>query len=171
MRKLEELTKLYDSSAELFTEKGFLDAVIYIKEWSSLTDIEKIKKRKNRLKYNEIHFNETIQEKKKYDYEKSVIKTSELIMLFMEKTDIFLDIEMKNISNNYLFRISNLLYCEKFLINNHLSYKMINHVPYEIFEPLIEKINKSQEYKEYGLEGLFKEYKKMTKLYNEEPYE
>lgn len=39
MKSLENLSELYSSNIELFTEKGFLDAVIYIQEWNKLTDI------------------------------------------------------------------------------------------------------------------------------------
>lgn len=92
-------------------------------------------------------------------------------MLVIEKTDLVTEIEEENIIDNYLFRINNLLYCEKFLINNVISYKMINHIPYEIFEPLIEKINESKEYEKYKLGELFKEYKNMINLYNNMPYD
>ena len=66
--------------------------------------------------------------------------------------------------------IDYLLYCEIKLINKNISYKHINPIPYEIFEPLIEKVKDTEEYKLYKLDELFKEYKEMYDLFLENPY-
>ena len=72
--------------------------------------------------------------------------------------------------SNYIDRLFVLLYCEIKLINKNISYKNINHIPYEIFEPLIEKVKDTEEYKLYKLDELFKEYKEMYDLFLENPY-
>ena len=62
-------------------------------------------------------------------------------------------------------------FCKKELVNQYESFKRIGHVPFEIFEPLIEKVKDTQEYKQYRLDELFEEYKKMYQLFLEKPYE
>ena len=71
----------------------------------------------------------------------------------------------------FFFRIKAMLFCEKELVNQYESFKRIGHVPFEIFEPLIEKVKDTQEYKQYRLDELFEEYKKMYQLFLERPYE
>ncbi len=73
-------------------------------------------------------------------------------------------------SNEFLFRIKSMLFCEKEFIFQYEKFNRIGHVPYEIFEPLIEKVKDTEEYKLYKLDELFKEYKKMYDLFLEKPY-
>ena len=73
-------------------------------------------------------------------------------------------------SNEFLFRIKSMLFCEKEFIFQYEKFNRIGHVPYEIFEPLIEKVKDTEEYKLYKLDELFETYKKMYDLFLEKPY-
>lgn len=149
---------------DFFEEIGILEAVIKMEEWDKMSDIKKVIERKKKYDFYEYHFDSSLENIKKY--EKSVINISFSIIDFMNNYHLKYDD-----SCNYIERLFILLYCELKLLNKYISYKNINHIPYEIFEPLIEKVKDTKEYKLYKLDELFAEYKKMYDLFLEKPYE
>ena len=148
-----------EKGLDFFEEMCALDAIIKINEWDNMSDREKIAERKKKYDYYEYHFHISLDKKK---YEKSIINISFLIINFLTIYPLK--------GSNYIDRLFVLLYCEIKLINKYIPYKNINHIPYEIFEPLIEKVKDTEEYKLYKLEELFKEYKKMYDLFLDNPY-
>ena len=104
--------------------------------------------------------------KKNLEYEKALVSLVDSILNLKGEKQRFYK------KNVFFFRIINLLYCEKELALYPISIKNIKgHVPFEIFEPLIEKVKDTQEYKQYRLDELFEEYKKMYQLFLDKPYE
>ena len=143
---------------DFFEEMCALDAIIKINEWDNMSDREKIDERKKKYDYYDYHFHISLDKK----YEQSIINLSFSIINFLTTYPLK--------GSNYIDRLFVLLYCEIKLINKNISYKNINHIPYEIFEPLIEKVKDKEEYKLYKLDELFKEYKEMYDLFLENPY-
>lgn len=152
----------YSKELERFPESGVLEALYQIDIWDNLNDYEKVDKRKNKLVYYEKH---SLLSPKELAYEVSIIKVTEIILFFLKNTENdFCEIENINGLDAYIFRIRNLLFCEKTLINRNMSFKHINHVLLELIDPLIEQIKNTNEYKKYNLDVFILEYKKMIDL-------
>ena len=158
---LETIIHTYSTQYINTEELMYLQIVEKLKKWNLMNDLEKQENRKEYIKMKDVHF----YYEKNLEYEKALVSLVDSILnLKGEKQRLY----KKNV---FFFRIINLLYCEKELVNQYESFKRIGHVPFEIFEPLIEKVKDTQEYKQYRLDELFEEYKKMYQLFLEKPYE
>jgi len=163
------INKIYNQYQLEFKHSGNEESIINLllkqKEWSLLDDEQKNIKRKKYLQDFEKHF--IYNEKKR-----GIFLYESLVFQIYLKIKDLLDIIDTDISSfeGAFFRIKSMLFCEKELINQYESFNRIGHIPYEIFEPLIEKVKDTQEYKQYRLDELFEEYKKMYQLFLEMPY-
>ncbi len=167
MIELTNIIKLYGFEAEVNSEKGLIEGVLMGKKWQTLSDEEKIIYRKDCLKIDLYYSNETEIEKLRNNYVQSIINTSELILSFLNSYEIR---SVDNIKNNYMDRIFVMLYCELEFVNKYPAYKHINHIPYQIFENLLNNIDSSKLYQIYNLDSLFEEYKKMLELFDKKPF-
>ena len=159
---LETIIHTYSTQYINAEELMYLQIVEKLKKWNLMNDLEKQQNRKEYIKMKDVHF----YYEKNLEYEKALVSLVDSILnLKGEKQRLY----KKNV---FFFRIINLLYCEKELALYPISIKNVKgHVPFEIFEPLIEKVKDTQEYKQYRLDELFEEYKKMYQLFLEKPYE
>jgi hypothetical protein len=159
----------YTKKLDWFPESGSLEALYQMEIWDNLNDYEKVDKIKSKIYYYEKH---SLISKKEFDYEEAVIKVTEFILSFLKKTENDFH-DLKDVKGNkaYVFRIRNLLYCEKIYINRNLSLRHINHVLLELLEPLIDKIKGVKEYEIYGLDEFLNEYKNMLNLLKGKPYD
>jgi hypothetical protein len=159
----------YTKELDWFPESGSLEALYQMEIWDNLNGYEKVDKIKSKIYYYEKH---SLISKKEFDYEEAVIKVTEFILSFLQKIeDNFRELESIKGLDAYIFRIRNLLFCEKALINRNISLRYINHVLLELLEPLIEKIKGVKEYEIYGLDEFLNEYKNMLNLLKGKPYD
>lgn len=145
-------------------EMSIIHLLIKQKDWDTLDDEQKNTKRKGYLEDFEKYFLDN-NKQRVFQYELSVFQLTLKINNFLNTycTD--------DISNEFLFRIKSMLFCEKEFVNQYEKINKVGHIPYEIFEPLIEKVKDTEEYKLYKLDELFVAYKKMYQLFLEKPYE
>ena len=164
------INKIYNQYRLEFEHSGNEESIINLllkqKEWNLLDDDQKLIKRKRYLLDFEKYFIYNEKRKRVFLYENLVFQT------YLKIKDS-LNIIEADISSfeGFFFRIKSMLFCEKELVNQYESFKRIGHVPFEFFEPLIEKVKDTQEYKQYRLDELFEEYKKMYQLFLDKPYE
>lgn len=158
---LETIIHIYSTQYINAEELMYLQTVEKFKKWNLMNDLKKQEHRKEYIKMKDIHF----YDEKNLEYEKTLVSLIDSILNLNKK---YPEISQKDI---YFFRIINLLYCEKELVLYPINIRGVRgHVPYEIFEPLIEKVKNTEEYKLYKLDVLFEEYKKMYDLFLENPY-
>lgn len=158
MIDLVEVLNVYSkNNVEYGVESSFIKVVLLLRDWDTLSDVDKINLRKERLKYYKKHFNSTEEEIKMRNYEESVVNLSELIILFFKNSF--------DECSNEVDRIKVMLYCELFSINKNYSYKMINHIPFFILLELKGKLTCLEEFNKYELDTLFSCYQEMYKLF------
>jgi hypothetical protein len=163
------IDNFYGDNLDMFSEKGVLEALHKMETWDKLTDYEKVEKRKSSFNY---YKNHSLSSEKRLNYEESVIKITDFIMFFLRETEnSFQNLQDLKGNEASVFRIRNLLYCEKILINRNISFKSINHVLLELLEPLFEKIKGTKEFEIYGFEEFLKEYVNMIDLQSKKPYD
>lgn len=146
-------------------EESIIDLLLRQKEWNILDDEQKNMKRKYYLEDFKKYFLYDKKQQKIFQYENLVFLITLEINNFLKSCHIDF-----TTFNEFLFRIKSMLFCEKEFIFQYEKFNRIRHVPYEIFEPLIEKVKDTKEYKLYKLDVLFEEYKKMYDLFLENPY-
>ena len=146
-------------------EESIIDLLLRQKEWNILDDEQKNVKRKYYLEDFKKYFLYDKKQQKIFQYENLVFLLTLGINNFLKSCHIDF-----TTSNEFLFRIKSMLFCEKEFIFQYEKFNRIGNVPYEIFEPLIEKVKDTEEYKLYKLDELFETYKKMYDLFLEKPY-
>lgn len=146
-------------------EESIIDLLLRQKEWNILDDEQKNVKRKYYLEDFKKYFLYDKKQQKIFQYENLVFLLTLEINNFLKSCHIDF-----TTSNEFLFRIKSMLFCEREFIFQYEKINRIGHVPYEIFEPLIEKIKDIEEYKLYKLDELFEKYKKMYDLFLDNPY-
>ena len=149
----------------LGNEESIIDLLLRQKKWNILDDEQKNVKRKYYLEDFKKYFLYDKKQQKIFQYENLVFLLTLGINNFLKSCHIDF-----TTSNEFLFRIKSMLFCEKEFIFQYEKFNRIGHVPYEIFEPLIEKVKDTEEYKLYKLDELFETYKKMYDLFLEKPY-
>lgn len=164
--ELNYLAELYRSQKLGETDEVVhLQGLARIKRWFSLSDSEKQELRKSYLRSTKINF----KEEEGLDYVEQSIKVTDYILEFFSKVN-YANIKVNEMTSELeknIFRIYNMLWCEKeyiLYLENPRSTK--THVHFEIFSPIIEKIITTKEFSEYKLDVLFKEYKKMIELFS-----
>ena len=165
------INKIYNQYQLEFKYSGNEESIINLllkqKEWSLLDDEQKNIRRKKYLQDFEKHFIYSEKKRVIFLYESLVFQISLKIKDLLDIIDT--DTNISTFEGAF-FRIKSMLFCEKELINQYESFNRIGHIPYEIFEPLIEKVKDTQEYKQYKLDNLFERYKRMYDLFLEKPY-
>jgi hypothetical protein len=170
-----EISKIAEAYSQNYINTEELSYIRYIEKylrWKLFNDVDKQIYRKAYIQMIDIHFSH----QKSLKYEEKLINFTDKIVECLQKfPDYTYSDQIKNnieSIENYFFRIRSLLICEKEFLFMKESIKSIKfHIPYETFEPLIEKVKDTKEYKEYKLDELFIEYKKMLELFAQNPYE
>jgi hypothetical protein len=160
--ELNNLIDFYSKKGISGSELEYLQIANKIVEWEKKSDTEKQNHRKSYVRMLEVHF----KEEPDLSYFKQVILVTDLIISFLSSNSNSFN-EYDNLTENdkYLSRIFNLLWCEKNFILYKESIRSINlHIPFDIFKPLVDKIEKTKISENNNLINLFSEYKKMINL-------
>lgn len=167
---IELINEIYNQHQLEFKNSGNEESIINLllrqKEWNVLDDEQKNIRRKCYL--------ENLKKKLSNEKQEKIFQYEDLVFKLSLKINNFLNsyhLDTISVFNEFLFRIKSMLFCEKEFMFQYEKFKRIGHIPYEIFEPLIEKVKDTKEYKLYKLDELFAEYKKMYDLFLEKPYE
>lgn len=160
---VEVLNGYSENNVEYGVESSFIKGLLLLRDWDTLSDEDKINKRKERLKYYKKHFNLTEGEIRMRNYEESVVNLSELIILFLKNS-------FDECSSEF-DRIKVMLYCELFNLNKNYSYRIINHIPFFVLLELKGKLTNLEEFNKYELDILFSCYQEMYKLFLQKPYD
>lgn len=161
MIELENLILIYESQQLSEVELAYLKVIKKSDDWQKKTDYQKQLHRRSYLKKLEAYFND----REDFEYQKQAIKTSDLILDFLHLGS-YQDIDFNTSGDieQYYFRLYNLFWCEKEILFERESLNLIRHIPVDVFERLISKIEYTEEYRTYKLDELFEEYKKMIYL-------
>lgn len=175
INKIEELKEFYlsqDKKINSFNyEIQLFNGLIDTLEWSTLSDPEKLEKRKKdfRIKsaYKELYPDIVV------IYEGAVIELTELIMKFLNDVSpkVF---DMQKMSNEEFafFRLKNMLSFELYIIHSKIKLQHSGHVLYdEIMEPIFKEIENTVYDEQYQLKPLKQKFKEVCDLFLERPYE
>ena len=168
MKDLKKVLEIYQIQNIDTDEYQYVEMVSKYINWQLMDDMDKLYSRKQDRIVNQKFGSKALGRK----YEDASIVFLELVIQYLKEN------EGKVESKNYIdltdlekifFRIYCLMYSEKAILLFSESLRGTKfHIPYKIFEPLIEKI---RNYKETSLEKLLEEYKKMLELFAQKPYE
>lgn len=171
MERINKIKNFYKKENISEKELEYIEIGYKYLEWKFMTDEDKLKEREGYLLISDKLDNEinTIE----LQYEKVSLLTLKFILNFLKNTqNEFEKYDQFKNAQKIFFRIYNLIFIEKELLLFSRSIRGTKiHIPYEIFEPLIEKVKDTEEYKLYKLDELFVEYRKMYQLFLEKPYE
>ena len=161
MIQLEDLISIYETQRLDEVELAYLQVIKKSDDWLKKTDHQKQAHRKSYLNKLETFFND----REDFEYQKQAINTTDFILDFL-RTVSFQDIDFDRSSETeqYLFRLYNLVWCEKEILFQREGLNLVRHIPFDVFEPLITKVASTEHYRAYKLGVLFEEYKKMLEL-------
>ncbi|MDR0228429.1 MAG: hypothetical protein LBI72_05125 [Flavobacteriaceae bacterium] len=143
-------------------EMSFLWYLEDIEEWNSLTREEKLEYRRKYILYFEKHFMYDEIQEKKHNYMKLIYEVQTKMLECLSDIDSY---QIDSKENEYWYRLNAMFYWEVESIFMFKNFKKIGHIPLFIFEPLIERVKKTDMYIKYEIEELFIKYQKMYELF------
>jgi hypothetical protein len=153
-------------------ETRMLGLLYDLQEWNKLDDSGKYRKRSETLKLYKVKFPDDY--RSIIIYEEKVLEMVSLINSFLDATEKrFSDVNSyDNLSGDdfYLFRLRNILYCEKEMVNRMPKIENTGHVPSQIVTPIFEKLRNSECYTFYKLRDIDILYFEVIDLHYKEPY-
>jgi hypothetical protein len=172
---IKEVIDLYcshDSLGVTSMETRMLDLLYDIQEWNKLDDNGKYRERSKTLEFYKAKFSDDY--RSIIIYEEKVLRLLRLIINFLDVTeDKFSDVSHVNslsADDFYLFRLRNMLYCEKEMVNRMPKIENTGHVPSQIVNPIFEKLRNSECYVFYKLHDIDILYSEVIDLHYKEPY-
>lgn len=156
-------SKLVDETS---LEKRMLSMLYDLKVWQNLSDEEKQNRRRKNLKVDQQNFSQEEYYNNIITYEEKVVHLTDLILNFLDQVSDMFDnptkLEALNEQGLHLFRLHNILLCEKEMINRLPKIKQIGHVPFEIIKPIIQKLISSKFYNLYKLDAIGNLYQEIS---------
>lgn len=152
-------------------EMRMLNTLHSLEIWKRLDDKERQSTRREKLVQYKIK-SLVGRYKNALAYEEKVLNLIDEIICFLEKTQAsFLDIKALNKKEElYLFRLRNMLICEKEMVNRLPKIKYVGHVPIEIVQPLFDALKNTGFNRVYNLERINQLYIEAISLHTQFPY-
>ena len=172
--KLDKILRNVDFPRKYLNEWdiGFIQHFRRWEEWEKLSISDRMQRRKGEIVHlKKINVASTIS----YEYLETLIKLSDLILDFLEKTEpLFFD-EEKIIKMDKdeikLFCLHAYLYCELYAINKEHDLREIKHtLTINIIDPIFEYLKMTEYYKLYNIEEIELTNKNLRELYKQKPY-
>lgn len=167
--KLLEVYRSAKLPEELFNagEKGYIERFHSYENWEKLSFNDRILWRKGKFVHEKkvsIAFDHYL------EYFQELIHFTDLIMVFLEKTEPILidnkDIILEGNEITHLFRLHAFLYCELYSILKNEEIEKIKHTLHpDLLTPVLDQISKTKYYSEYRLSEVDKVNQKVRELY------
>ncbi|WP_417942147.1 hypothetical protein [Flavobacterium sp. RS13.1] len=175
IRQIEEIKEYYlfrdEKNRSFSSEIQIFDGLMERIEWSTLSDHEKIERRKKALFIKSVH-------KDLYSdliilYEESVIELSILVMSFLDDVSfVIFDKEKMSDQEFSLFRLKNMLSFELYCIHHKIKLEYSGHVLFDyVTEPIFKDLENTVYYEKYQLKTLREKFLIVCELFLKRPYE
>lgn len=155
-------------------EFRLLEGIYKLQTWNKLSDQEKLESRRRDVNWYKVKFPKEDYHKLT-SYEDAMINLLELIIAFLGSTDSmfhrFTETAEHAENDTLLFRLRNMLACEKEAALRLPQAKNNGHVPFEVVLPLFRQLEDSGHYLKYGLHKLKLAFENCWNLHLAGPYD